>query len=92
MIVDTLRQFQSETPQTVVVVAPRILLAEQLSAEFLEHVVDPMVRILHVHSGETHHQSTTNPDVIYDWAVHNVQTSSYHLHHLQFSESYSRVW
>ncbi len=69
MIVDTLRQFQSETPQTVVVVAPRILLAEQLSAEFLEHVVDPMVRILHVHSGETHHESTTNPDVIYDWAV-----------------------
>jgi len=60
MIVDTLRQFQSETPQTVVVVAPRILLAEQLSAEFLEHVVDPMVRILHVHSGETHHESTTN--------------------------------
>jgi superfamily II DNA or RNA helicase len=28
-----------------------------------------MVRILHVHSGETHHESTTNPDVIYDWAV-----------------------
>jgi superfamily II DNA or RNA helicase len=69
MIYDTLRLFQSETPQTVVVVAPRILLAEQLSSEFLEHITDPMVRILHVHSGETHHESTTNPDVIYDWAV-----------------------
>ena len=69
MIYDVLRLFQSETPQTVVVVAPRILLAEQLSSEFLEHITDPMVRILHVHSGETHHESTTNSDHIYDWAV-----------------------
>ena len=69
MIMDAVRQFQSETPQTIVVVAPRILLAEQLSSEFLEHIVDPMVRVLHVHSGETHHESTTNPAVIYDWAV-----------------------
>jgi len=69
MIVDTLRQFQLQTPQTVVVVAPRILLAEQLSTEFLEHITDPMVRVLHVHSGETHHESTTSPAGIYDWAV-----------------------
>jgi len=69
MIYDALRQFQSQTPQTVVVVAPRILLAEQLSSEFLEHITDPMVRVLHVHSGETHHESTTSPAGIYDWAV-----------------------
>ena len=69
MIMDAVRQFQSETPQTIVVVAPRILLAEQLSSEFLEFITDPMVRVLHVHSGETHHESTTNPEVIYDWAV-----------------------
>ena len=69
MIYDCLRQFLSETPQTIVVVAPRILLAEQLSSEFLDHITDPMVRILHVHSGETSHESTTNPDAIYDWAV-----------------------
>ena len=65
MIVDTLRLFQSETPKTVVVVAPRILLAEQLSSEFLEHITN--AEVLHVHSGETHHESTTNPDQI---AVH----------------------
>ena len=65
MIVDTLRQFQSETPQTVVVVAPRILLAEQLSSEFLEHIDDAAV--FHIHSGETHHQSSTKPDEIYTW-------------------------
>ena len=69
MITDALRLFSGDTPQTIVVVAPRILLAEQLSSEFLEHIDDPMVRVLHVHSGETHHESTTKPDHIYDWAV-----------------------
>ena len=62
MIMDTLRQFQSQTPQTVVVVAPRILLAEQLSSEFLEHVTNAAV--FHVHSGETHHESSTRPAAI----------------------------
>ena len=72
MITDAVRQFQSETPQMIVVVCPRILLAEQLSSEFLEHIVDPMVRVLHVHSGETHHESTTNPDTIRQWVdTHN---------------------
>ena len=46
---------------TAVVVAPRILLAEQLCSEFLEHVDTTNTHILHVHSGETHHFSTTNP-------------------------------
>jgi len=65
MIYDTLRLFQSETPQTVVVCAPRILLAEQLSSEFLEHITTAAV--LHVHSGETHHFSTTKPVEISAW-------------------------
>ena len=59
MIYDCLRELQSETPQTIVVVAPRILLAEQLSAEFLEFITN--AEVLHVHSGETHHVSTTKP-------------------------------
>ena len=66
MIYDVMRLFQSETPQTVVVVAPRILLAEQLSSEFLEHITTAAV--LHVHSGETHHTSTTKPAEIYNWS------------------------
>jgi len=48
----------------VVVVAPRILLAEQLCSEFLEHIDTTNTHILHVHSGETHHFSTTNPSKI----------------------------
>jgi superfamily II DNA or RNA helicase len=65
MFVDCARQFESETPQTVVVCAPRILLAEQLSAEFLEHISN--VAVMHVHSGETHHYSTTKPSEIQEW-------------------------
>jgi superfamily II DNA or RNA helicase len=70
MITDAVRQFQSETPQTIVVVCPRILLAEQLSSEFLEFIVN--AEVLHVHSGETHHESTTNSDTIRQWVdTHN---------------------
>jgi len=49
---------------TIVVVAPRILLAEQLCSEFLEVIDTTHTHILHVHSGETHHFSTTKPDKI----------------------------
>ena len=85
-VADTIREFLQETPQTVVVVAPRILLAEQLSSEYLEHITDPMVRVLHVHSGETQHESTTKSDVIYDWAVqcykrHKLIFTTYHSLH-----------
>jgi len=80
MIVDTLRQFQSQTPQTVVVVAPRILLAEQLSAEFLEHITN--AEVLHVHSGETHHVSTTKPA---DIVVHAAMCAAANLHQLIFT-------
>jgi len=66
MILDALRRFQeSTTPLTILVCAPRILLAEQLSSEFLEHI--DCANVLHVHSGETHHKSTTKPDQIARW-------------------------
>ena len=64
-IFDAVRVFESSTPKTVVVVAPRILLAEQLSSEYLEFITNASV--LHVHSGETHHFSSTHPDAIYNW-------------------------
>lgn len=72
MIFDCLRRLQSNTPKTIVVVAPRILLAEQLSSEFLEFVTN--VKVFHVHSGETHHQSSTKIDVIYDWVENNSES------------------
>jgi len=53
---------------TTVVVAPRILLAEQLCSEFLEHIDTTNTHIMHVHSGETHHFSSTNPSKIHLFA------------------------
>ena len=69
MIVDCLREFLSKTPQTIVVVAPRILLAEQLSSEFLEFITN--AEVLHVHSGETSHESSTRPQEIRNWVHAN---------------------
>jgi len=69
MIEDAKRRFsQDSLPKTIVIVAPRILLANQLSAEFLEHITD--VDVIHVHSGETRHKSTTKTDQLEYW-YHN---------------------
>ncbi len=84
MIYDCLRELQSETPQTIVVVAPRILLAEQLSAEFLEFITN--AEVLHVHSGETHHVSTTKP---VDIAVHAGMCAAAGKHQLIFTTYHS---
>jgi len=48
-------------PMTFVVVAPRILLANQLCSEFEAYLKDQNVAYMHVHSGETHHKSSTRP-------------------------------
>ena len=61
-IMDAKKRFESDTSRTIVVVAPRILLAEQLSSEYLEHITN--ANVLHVHSGETKHFSTTKSDRI----------------------------
>ncbi len=68
MITDAQRQF-SEGYNTIVVVAPRILLAQQLSSDFLK-IIDN-VNVLHVHSGDTEHYSTTKPQSICDWFFNN---------------------
>ena len=65
MIDDAIRRYDGVTHPTIVVVAPRILLAEQLSSEFLEVIEN--VSVMHVHSGETSHFSTTKADMIEKW-------------------------
>ena len=79
MIKDAQREFNDcswdvflKKPQrkTIVIVSPRILLAQQHSDEFEEFLgIHPMLQynILHVHSGETEHNSTTNSDKIREW-------------------------
>lgn len=88
-IFDTIREFSKSESQTVVVVCPRILLAEQLSSEYLEFIMN--AEVLHVHSGETSHFSSTNPKVIRGWyethsSSHKLIFTTYHsLHRLQES-------
>ena len=68
-IFDALREFSKETPQTIVVVAPRILLATQLCSEFLEFITN--VKVFHCHSGEVHWESSTRPGEIRNWVDAN---------------------
>ena len=64
-IFDAVEQFKSDAPQTIVVVAPRILLSEQLSSEYLEFITN--AHVMHIHTGETHHFSSTRPNIIRAW-------------------------
>jgi superfamily II DNA or RNA helicase len=69
MIMDTQRRHDViNNGTTTVVVAPRILLAEQLCSEFLEVIDTANTHIMHVHSGETHHYSSTKADKIHVFA------------------------
>ena len=88
MIEDAKRQFKIPVSQTIVVVAPRILLAQQLCEEFLEQIDN--VDVLHVHSGETHHNSTTNTKLIEEFYHNSIRNliifTTYHsLHKIQES-------
>jgi len=88
MISDAISQF-SKKNQTIVVVSPRILLTQQLSRDFLELLQS--VQVLHVHSGETPHTSTTDKREIFNWTVNNwndnkiIFTTYHSLHRIQES-------
>ena len=73
MITDTKNRLDRiNNGTTTVVVAPRILLAEQLCSEFMEIIdpnnSDPYLHVMHVHSGETKYTSTTKADKIHLYA------------------------
>ena len=105
MIEDAMNEFSRSYGQTIVVVAPRILLANQLSSEFLEFIDN--AEVLHVHSGETHHYSTTKASEISVWSaknsvnnqiifttyhsLHRVQESDIHVDTIYFDESHNAV-
>ena len=68
MIQDAIHQQAVPTGTTTVVVAPRILLAEQLCKEFLELVSTTHTHVMHVHSGDVEFFHTTNPEQIHLFA------------------------
>lgn len=65
MIYHAIHRLKDSNDKTLVVVTPRILLTCQLSSNFECHINN--VHILHVHSGDTEHFSTTNPFLISSW-------------------------
>ena len=80
--------------KTIVVVSPRILLAQQHCEEFEEYMgLHPMLQrqVLHVHSGDTHHYSTTSSKAIKEWEANNhrynklIFTTYHSLHRVQES-------
>ena len=101
MIKDAQREFNScswdvflKQPQrkTIVVVSPRILLTQQHCEEFDEFMgLNPMLQsqVLHVHSGDTHHDSTTSSSAIKQWEADNYRynklifTTYHSLHRIQ---------
>jgi predicted helicase len=104
MIFDAIRQFLNDTPQTIVVCCPRIILAEQLSSEFLEFITN--AQVLHCHSGETHHFSSTRPNVIRTWveatqghklifttynSLQRLQQADIHVDTIYFDEAHNSV-
>ena len=68
MIQDTIHQQAIPSGVTTVVVAPRILLAEQLCKEFLELVSTTHTHVMHVHSGDVEYFHTTKPEQIHMFA------------------------
>jgi superfamily II DNA or RNA helicase len=85
-IMDAVRQFMSGD-KTIVVVAPRLMLARQLSAEFAEHITN--ASIMHVHSNaDLPYFTTTKPNQIFSWCYHTkgnklIFTTYQSLHRIQ---------
>ena len=119
MIKDAQREYNScswdvflKKPQrkTIVVVSPRILLAQQHCESFGKDMgLHPMLqhKVLHVHSGSTSHESTTNPDRIREWegeqyrfnklilttyhSLHRIQESGINVDTIYFDEAHNSV-
>jgi superfamily II DNA or RNA helicase len=66
MIADAQRQLENNPDSTIVVVAPKILLCQQLSNEFEKFIGN--TNIIHMHSGDTEHTRVTNfLELAYHW-------------------------
>jgi len=64
IMIEHCRQLLNNGPRTIVVVAPRILLANQLSEEFMQVIPNTWTHVCRDHSGETHHFSSTKSEKI----------------------------
>ena len=102
-IMDAVETFKQHKGVTIVVVAPRILLAEQLCHEYLEFITD--AEVMHVHSGKVREYSTTNPQKVAQWvethtddnklifttyhSLKRVQEAQVNVHTIYFDEAHN---
>ena len=104
MAADAARVFESTTDKTIVVVAPTIVLTNQLSREFLD-IMD-VKNVMHVHSGDTRHFTSTHHQDIWGWcqfttghklifttyhSLHRIQQSLINVDTIYFDESHNSV-
>ncbi len=61
-IKDAMWRFEVKQHRTILVVAPRLLLANQLCDDYLQYIDN--ANAIHVHSGDTKHFRTTKPEQI----------------------------
>ena len=64
-----------------VIVAPRILLAQQLCDDFITSI-DEELNVFHAHSGRTKFNSSTKPDEIEDYVNNNSNVIIFTTYHL----------
>ena len=80
---------EGSSGKTVVVVAPRILLASQLCEDFLKFVDGKNTHVMHVHTGETDHFSSTKPEKIHLFTnVARTAGENVIIFYISFSASY----
>ena len=91
-IMDACKRFESASePISIIVVAPRLLLANQLCEEYMEVIKDQVstqVVPAHIHSGDTSHFSTTKASEIRNFVsmtqaagLHRIFFTTYHSLH-----------
>jgi superfamily II DNA or RNA helicase len=103
MIQDAIDSMGS-TDQTIVVVAPTIVLSNQLCKEFMEFIDG--VSVMCVHSGHTPYFTDTDPRMIHSWntftrghkfifttyhSLHRIQQSHIHVDTIYMDESHNSV-
>ena len=96
------QQLCASNRQSIVVVAPRILLAQQLCEDFDAHID---AKVIHCHSGRTRFINTTNSDTINDWhytnrdynriifttyhSLHKIVEAGIHIDSIYFDEAHN---
>ena len=106
MVKDAMDVFDTNINATVVIVGPTIALTTQLCNEFMEWFDPSLVQVMHVHSGQVNHYTTTDPSWIRTWidnvrgpklvftsyhSLHKIRKSGAQVNTIYFDESHNSI-